>query len=185
MTPLSTKTNPGLQMISLGLRALIDHLGTLRSQVTGFFPKPIQAERLIQNAQDYLAEAELVLELAPVEGFNLQALDKLQEAIGEAADDLNRIHGLNHEVGEAKALLGPPYPFFLVESIVSTYSSMGDLLTAVRNELRAHDGPTEAEKEAHGRPQIHMIGMDGSQPPPEILRAIMNQLRHRLEGGGE
>ena len=180
--------------IHYGVQALTALLTQLRNDAAGYFPKPIQAERLILNALDSITEAQVLMEVPPTPGFTMAHLEALDKALEAAGDDLNRIHDLNHvaETATMDVILGDGnHPFFRVEAIMTTYSATQAMVHGAMHTHRALFGLSAQEQEefktarehhgAHGPTRGIMIsGLDGA--PPEIIQTIIRQLRERLEG---
>jgi hypothetical protein len=169
---------PNSVYVRQGITALIERLNDLRIEVDGFFPKPIQAGRLIANLTDYLSEALAVIDIPSPDGPGLAEINRVAKAVTEAQDDMKRIHEMSHEVEKWEEFPA----FFRVEAITCLYQSLGLAVEASRHSYRAVHGLSPEEKEAltshrAGGPLIVMGG-----EPPEVLKELFRKLRERMGG---
>ena len=191
-THLHPETDLGLKFVMAGLRYMSGLVSDLRKDALDYFPKPIQAERILANIQDYLAEAMVLLEVPPAEGFDLNGLKRLTDAIGEAVDDVNKIHDINHQI-DIEVMFGPgPKPFFKVEALATAVEAHNALLNSVLHAYRGKNGASQEEQDSARKhhedlkkgsggkgPRMIIGGLDDA--PPEVLRMLFEQLRNRLE----
>lgn len=202
MNPRTLPLNsPGITLMTSGVNRLMVLATDIRN-TSGFFPKPVQAGRILQNICDTLAEAQALLSIPPPDGFTMEDLEHLGSTLGEAVPDIARIHEIGHSVDINLATQGAgPKPFFLVEALVESFPLLHGILQSLVYEIMGLHGASEdAQKtilRAHGEGKS--VGSNGGSslrmgfidpngemmdgpPPPEVLRSMIEQLRRQLGG---
>lgn len=169
-------THPAVYAIDSLLQSGLETIQVIKASGPSMWDKQAtRVSRLIANVEDGWVEAAAYFASWKTQTtFTIDDLKKILDAVNGAADDMNRVHSLLHEV-ETSVAMEHDRVTMAVESMVSLYHTAHHLFKHVQEVMIVETGLTAEEKDKHLNRPAHPQG-------PMFFSGTMEDFLRHLRG---